>query len=85
MIAARTAFCLASLVALGIAGAACGSSESSDGESPQAGIIELERPGMSLPFGPVKSASPADAGSRAAATSPFCNARAHDGGCAYIH
>jgi hypothetical protein len=74
MIAARTAIHLASLVALGLAGAAaCGSSESSDSES-QTGVTEA-----------VKSASPADANRDAAAVNPFCNARAYDGGCAYIH
>jgi hypothetical protein len=73
MIAARTAIHLASLVALGLAGAAaCGSSGSSDPES-QTGVSEA-----------VKSASPADA-NRDAAVNPFCNARAYDGGCAYIH
>ena len=72
MIAARTTILLASLVALGLAGAAaCGSSESSGGES-QAGVSEE-----------VNSASPA--AGRDAAANPFCNVRAYDGGCAYIH
>jgi hypothetical protein len=74
MIAARTAILLAALVALGLAGAAaCGSSESSDSES-QVGVSEA-----------VKTASPTDAKRDAAAVNPFCNARAFDGGCAYIH
>jgi hypothetical protein len=74
MIAARTAIRLASLVALGLAGAAaCGSSETGDSD-PQAGVSEA-----------VKSASPADANRDAAVVNPFCNARAFDGGCAYIH
>jgi hypothetical protein len=75
MISARPAVCLASLIALGLAGmAACGSSESGDSE-PQAGISE-----------PVKAASPAEGAHGGAATAnPFCNARAYDGGCAYIH
>ena len=73
MIAARTAITLASLVALGLAGAAaCGSSESSSGES-RAASEE------------VKSATPAGAARDAAVANPFCNARAFDGGCAYIH
>jgi hypothetical protein len=69
MIGARTAILLASLVALGLGGAAaCGSSESGRSESQ----VSEE-----------KSASPA--AGRDAAANPFCNVRAYDGGCAYIH
>jgi hypothetical protein len=74
MVAARTAIRLVLLVALGLVGAAaCASSESGGSES-QAGSSEA-----------VKSAKRADAGSGAAVANPFCNARAFDGGCAYIH
>ena len=75
MIAARTAIRLALLVAPVLGGvAACGSSETSGWES-QPNTTE-----------PVKSTRAADAGSAAAAPDrAFCNARAFDGGCAYIH
>jgi hypothetical protein len=74
MVAARTAIRLVLLVALGLVGvAACASSESGGSES-QAGISEA-----------VQSPKLTDGGSGAAHVNPFCNARAFDGGCAYIH